>query len=114
MLVIQQEYQSSFDTAMHCVVECEHCAKACMGHPDMVKCAQMCLDCAEVCQTLATYMVRGSYFIFHLARACADICEACAQECEKYNLEHCQKCAKVCRQAAEEYRKIASVGAARV
>ncbi len=32
MLLTHEEYQSSFDVAMRCVVECEHCAEACMGN----------------------------------------------------------------------------------
>ena len=112
MLLVRQEYGSSFDIAMHCAVECEHCAQASMGSQEMLKCARICLDCAEICRTSATYMIRGSYFISQLARTCADICDICALECSQHKVEHCQKCAKVCRQASEAYRKIASVGAA--
>ena len=111
MLLNHERYQSSFDKAMACAVECEHCAEACMGNPDMVKCARLCLDTGETCRSLATLMVRGSYVITPLANACAEICEACASECEKYDMEHCKKCAQACRTAAEAYRKIAGVGA---
>lgn len=110
MLLNHEKYQSSFDKAMACAVECEHCAEACMGNPDMVKCARMCLDTGETCRSLATLMVRGSYVIAPLANACTEICEACASECEKYDMEHCKKCAQACRTAAEAYRKIAGVG----
>ena len=34
-----------------------------------------------------------------------DICEACAQECAKHPLGHCQDCAKACRRCAEECRR---------
>jgi hypothetical protein len=44
MLLNHEKYQSSFDKAMACAVECEHCAEACMGQPEMVKCVRMCLD----------------------------------------------------------------------
>ncbi|MEO1209755.1 MAG: four-helix bundle copper-binding protein [Cyanobacteria bacterium J06638_20] len=106
MLLNHGEYQSSFDQAMACVVECEHCAEACIGNPDMVRCARMCLDTGESCRTLATFMVRGSYFIAPFAKACAEICDTCAQECEKHDMEHCQKCAQSCREAAGMYRQI--------
>ena len=112
MLLQREEYQASFDKAMACMVECEHCAEACMGNPDMKKCARMCLDTAEGCRTLATLMVRGSYFIAPHAKACAEVCEACASECESHGMDHCNKCAKACRTAAEAYRKIASVAVA--
>lgn len=47
MLLQHEEYQSSFDKAIACMVECEHCAEACMGNPEMKKCDHMCLDTAE-------------------------------------------------------------------
>lgn len=112
MLLNHEEYQSSFDKAMACAVECEHCAEACMGNPDMLKCARMCLDTAESCRSLATLMVRGSYFIVPQANACIEICEACASECEKHAMNHCKKCAQACRSAAEVYRQISSVAKA--
>jgi hypothetical protein len=27
----------------------------------------------------------------------AKVCEDCAMECEKHDMDHCQQCAKVCR-----------------
>ncbi len=63
MLLVHEKYQSSFDVAMPCVVECEHCAEACIGYSEMVQCARSCLDCAEICRTAATYMVRCSRYI---------------------------------------------------
>jgi hypothetical protein len=112
MLLNHEQYQSSFDIAMACAVECEHCAEACMGQPEMMKCSRMCLDTSESCRMLATFMVRGSYFIAPLASACAEICETCAQECEKHDMDHCKKCARSCREAAEVYRKIAKAAMA--
>lgn len=106
MLLIHEKYQSCFDKAMACAVECEHCAEACTGNPDMIKCARMCLDTGETCRSLATLMVRGSYFIAPLAKACAEICDTCASECEKHNMDHCKKCAEACHTAVETYRHI--------
>lgn len=47
MLLQHEEYQSSLDKAIACMVECEHCAEACMGNPEMKKCDRMYLDTAE-------------------------------------------------------------------
>jgi hypothetical protein len=58
-------------------------------------------------------MSRGSRFIPNVVRSCIDICEACASEYEKHDDEHCQNCAKACRTAVEEYRKVAGVAATR-
>ena len=32
MLLVHEEYQSSFDVAMRCVVECEHCESSLHGY----------------------------------------------------------------------------------
>lgn len=109
MLLNQTEYQSSFDKAMACMVECEHCAQACLGISEMNDCVKKCLDCAEVCRTLATYMVRGSFFVAPLAEACIEICNSCAEECKSHDNSHCQKCAQACQQAVEVYQQIAGV-----
>ncbi|MDY7021073.1 MAG: four-helix bundle copper-binding protein [Cyanobacteriota bacterium] len=112
MLLNHEQYQSSFDKAMACAVECEHCAEACTGNPDMIKCARICLDTGETCRSLAILMVRGSYFIAPLAKACAEICDACANECEKHDMDHCKKCAEACRTAVETYHHIVDAAVA--
>jgi hypothetical protein len=38
---------------------------------------------------------------------CAEICQACGDECTKHKMEHCQQCAKACHKCAEECRKMA-------
>ena len=58
-----------------------------------------------------TCMVRGSRFIPNLTKACAEICTACAEECSSHGMDHCNKCAQACREAVEEYNKIAAVAA---
>lgn len=106
-----QQYQTSIDAAVHCAYECEHCADTSIG--SMAKCARLCRDCAQLCWTIAGFMSRGSRFIPQVVRACIDICEACASECEKHDNEHCQSCAKACRTAVEEYRKVVNVTTSR-
>ena len=102
--------QSSFDIAVHCAYECEHCADSCIGDEMMAECARICRDCADICWTASAFMSRGSRFIAQLVNTCIPICEACAAECEKHDSEHCRKCAVACRSAADGYRKIATVG----
>ncbi|CAD5953468.1 putative cysteine-rich protein YhjQ [Planktothrix tepida] len=72
----------------------------------------MFISIGQLCWTIAGFMSRGSRFIAPLCRTCLEICEACAKECQKHNNTHCQSCATACQNAAEEYRKIAMVGAA--
>lgn len=105
--------KSSVDITVHCAYECEHCADQCYSEPQMAECGRLARDAAEICWSIAGFMSRGSRFIPSLAKSCIEICEACASECEKHESEHCQNCAKACRQVSAEYQKIANVAAAR-
>lgn len=93
-----------------CVGECNHCTIACLEEQDvkmLAKCIKMNIDCAEICQLAVSFLERGSEHSEHILKECAEICNACAEECEKHShMEHCKKCAEVCRNCAEECRAI--------
>ena len=60
------------------------------------------LDCAEICQTSANFMVRGSPFHTTTCAACAEVCRACAEACRGFaGDEHMEHCADVCEACAE-------------
>src|SRR5688572_33218283 len=42
------------------------------------------LDCAEICQTSANFMVRGSPYHTLVCGACAEVCRACAEACRAF------------------------------
>ena len=93
------------DALNNCVAECNHCAVACLDEQDvrmLSRCIKINIDCADICQIASSLIARGSEHASHLLKECADICEACAEECEKHShLEHCKKCAEACRKCAE-------------
>ncbi|MDW7617254.1 four-helix bundle copper-binding protein [Peribacillus simplex] len=53
-------------------------------------------------------MARGSTYSKALCQLCADVCDACATECARFEDDHCKRCAEACRQCATECRKMAS------
>ncbi|NBW75813.1 MAG: four-helix bundle copper-binding protein [Sphingomonadaceae bacterium] len=65
-------------------------------------------DCAEICQTTANSMLRRSALHTILCRACAEACDQCARECERWRddrqltlcAETCRRCAEACRHTA--------------
>ena len=93
------------DALNNCVAECNHCAVACLDEQDvrmLSRCIKLNIDCADICQLASSLIARGSEHANHLLKECADICEACAEECEKHShLEHCKKCAEACRKCGE-------------
>jgi hypothetical protein len=59
------------------------------------------LDCAEICQTSANFMLRDSSFHAYTCDICAEICEECAEQCEQFtNDEQMQACTESCRRCA--------------
>ncbi len=67
------------------------------------------LDCAEICKTTQESMLRDSAVASTLGAACADVCDACATECEKFTGDAQMKaCADRCRSCAAACRKMMS------
>jgi hypothetical protein len=75
----------------------------------MAECIRTDRDCAEICWSTAAYLSRNSQFIQDICRLCADVCDACGQECRKHEMDHCQECADECERCAEECRQMAGV-----
>lgn len=97
--------QSLLEALNNCAAACNHCATACLDEQDvkmMARCIKLDMDCADICQLTAAFVARGSDHAVHLLKECAEICKACAEECEKHShMEHCRKCAEICRHCAE-------------
>jgi hypothetical protein len=74
---------------------------------------RLLLDCAEICQTSANFMLRESDLHGVTCRASADECEACAQACAKFEGDEImQACAETCRGCAESCREMARMAKA--
>src|SRR5258708_7399903 len=106
--LVTDKVKAALDAVSDCVQTCEACAQQCMNDPSMLDCARTCLDCATVYSARVVLLARESKFYPAFCRLCADICGACATECEKYDVEHCRVCARVCRRCAEECRRLAA------
>lgn len=100
------------DNCLEAVQACEWCASACIeeGEPEMVTCIQRCRDVADVASLHARLMARDSEFHAGVAGVCAEVCEACAEECEQFEAEHCQTCAEVVSRCADSCRRMATHG----
>lgn len=101
-----EQNQALIDQLIRCAIECNHCMISCLEEKDvkaMKRCIKLDIDCAEVCQVTASLLSRGSEVSEKMLAACAEICNACADECGKHSqMDHCKRCADVCRQCAEE------------
>lgn len=97
-----------------CIQACLNCHQVCL-HEAMNHCLEvggkhlepdhfkLMLNCAEICQTSANFMLSDSKYHNLICGVCAQICEACAQSCEQVGdmeacVESCRRCAESCRQ----------------
>lgn len=96
----QDCHRICLETAIHCLgMGGKHAAQAHI---------RVLLDCAEICQASANFMIRGSEFHGATCGVCADVCTRCADECERIGpdemmrrcIETCHRCAESCRAMA--------------
>lgn len=109
------KYQDQKNVALiailnECAATCRYCSVASLDEENvktMVSSIKNCLDCAEMCSQLASYLSRNSIHSAKILKACIDLCEACAKECEKHtHMDHCQECAEMCRKCANACKAI--------
>jgi len=63
---------------------------------------RLLMNCAEICQTSANFMLTASPLHGRVCAVCAEVCDACARSCEELGdmadcAEGCRRCAKSCR-----------------
>lgn len=87
---------------------CEWCADQCIAEADpmMVECIRLCRDVADLARLNLALLARDSIFGPDVAEPFATAAEACADECAQHRHDHCQECARVCRQAAASTREM--------
>lgn len=112
-LLKQEKYQKAIELCYECAESCDADANDDLEEKDlkkMVHCIKLDADCAEICIMTARYMSRDSVLSEAACAMCAEVCDACAEECERHkNMEHCMKTASVCRAAAKECRRVAAM-----
>jgi hypothetical protein len=103
--IMYQAYQTCIDACLACVAACNYCAASCLQEKNIEPlsiCIRLNLECASICKSAAELMSLGSNYANAACQVCADICHACAEECEKHDMDHCRQCAEACRSCAEE------------
>lgn len=105
---MQQCIQNCLECHSVCLEMVTHCLSMGGQHAEVAHIGLL-LDCAEICQTSANFMLRNSPFHGQTCRVCAEICERCAQDCERFRDDGMmQSCAQVCRRCADSCQRMAS------
>jgi len=108
---MQPAYQSCIETCMQCAAACDHCAASCLKEEDVAMlsmCIQLDIECSTICKAAVQLMQLQSNHANAICQLCADLCTACAEECEKHDHEHCRQCAAMCRECADECMSMAA------
>ncbi|MFC5972661.1 four-helix bundle copper-binding protein [Halomarina salina] len=105
---LSEEQRECIDNCNEAAQVCEWCADECAGHgEEMAECVRLCRDVADIASLHARFMARDSDYSGDLGELCAEACEACADECEQHDHDHCQACVDVLRECAETCRSMA-------
>lgn len=100
-----------------CIDACDYCHRMCLQSA-MNHCLEsggehvepghfrLMMNCAEICQTSANFMLSNSAYHPQVCGVCAEICEACADSCDK--LDGMEDCAKACRDCAKSCRSMSN------
>lgn len=100
-----------------CIAECLKCHQTCL-HMALTHCLEqggehakpqhikLMLNCAEICQTSANFMISGSDLHHLTCGICAAVCRKCAESCEA--IPGMEECAKACTSCAETCEAMAA------
>jgi hypothetical protein len=80
---MQQCIQRCLDCHSRCLETVAHCLEQGGRHAEANR-IRLRLDCAEICQTSANFMLRGSDLHRNTCEICVKICERCARDCEQF------------------------------
>lgn len=117
---MHEDPHTMIDERMHaCIQACQSCHDICTetvthclemgGEHATPSHIRLLLDCAEICQTSANFMLRSSAAHGAVCNVCAAVCERCAEDCERFgDDEMMQRCAETCRSCAESCRETAN------
>ena len=98
---MQQCIQNCLDCHATCLnMQVNHCLEAGGKHVEPAH-FKLMMDCAQICQVSADFMLRQSEHHKHICAECAEICGQCADSCEQVGdmqdcVDACRKCAQTC------------------
>jgi hypothetical protein len=105
------------DEVRECVQDCLDCFRIC--NETTIRCLtlggkhsesehlNLLMDCARICNTNAEFMLRNSIYYPQTCGLTANICDECADTCDRFDDDFMKECASVCRRCAESCREMA-------
>ena len=106
---MQDCIKACLDTSDVCNQTITHCLSTGGVHAEASH-IQLLLDCAEICQTSASFMGRQSIRHADICRICSDICQKCAESCRVFDDKAMSQCAEACLRSAKSCEEMAGTG----
>lgn len=112
-----EHFQMCLQHCQECHAICTQTAQHCLekgGKHAEAEHVRLLLDCAQICETSAGFLMRKSPRHLSTCKVCADICSMCADSCARMDSQDAmmKKCEAVCRSCAESCRQMAQMKAA--
>ena len=89
MYQIDQDMHQCIQNCLDCHSFCSNTVMYCLQkggmHAELAH-IRLMLDCAEICQTSANFMLRGSELHTRTCGICAEICDRCAASCRQMSM----------------------------
>jgi hypothetical protein len=114
---IQSSEGLNSDEVRECLNDCLDCYQTCSEN--VTKCLtvggkhaklehlNLLTDCARICNMNADFILRNSPYYPQTCGITADICDECADACDRFTEDFMKECASVCRRCAESCREMA-------
>ena len=105
---MQECIEACLNTHAACTMAVQHCLGE-GGERADIDLVGVLLDCAELCQTSANFMLRGSPYHGLVCAACAELCRACEEACRSISGdEQLAECAEMCATSADRCEAMAN------
>lgn len=112
---LTSEMQQCIENCLSCYSICTQTAQHCLelgGEPAEASHIRTLADCAEICQTSAGFMLRGSPLHARTCGVCAEVCHECERACRSMGDDPMmQQCADACRRCSESCERMAQMTA---
>ena len=110
---INAEMQECIRICTECHEICTKAAIYCQqseSHAYQTRHIRMLYDCAEICQTNANFLLRGSDMHTYTCAVCSEVCDVCAQACSRMEDDaQMQACSEICRRCANSCHHMAGI-----
>ena len=103
---VRECLRDSLDCYQTCIETITRCLNMGGKHAEFEH-LNLLMDCAKICSTNADFIIRNSTYYPQTCGITADICDECADNCDRFDEDFMKECASVCRRCAESCREMA-------